>query len=428
MLYRLWRTISKELLLLYRDLGGLVIIFLMPLLLIITITLIQDSTFKNFEDTKIPVIVINHDQGEVSKKIVQEIKNSKTFSVVTKNKKADFSEATAKQAVFNGDYQMAIIIPKNLSADLDANTNAKVEEIVASLGYVPVTDSAKTVQPALATKREINLYFDPATNLSFKNSVKNAIDKMVYQIENQKIYAAFQAQLGTEAGAIDQSSFIAFKEITPAAHKEVKPNSVQHNVPAWALFAIFFIVVPLSINLVKEKNQGTVIRLFTSPTPYIIHILGKTLTYLLICIIQFLLMVAVGVFLFPYLGLTKLDVTGKMPLMLFVTFFAALAAIGFGILLGTLAKTQEQSAPFGATSVVVLAAIGGIWVPVFLMPTFMQSVAKFSPLNWGLSAYYDILLRNSGISAVLPEAALLLHFYVITVTISLIYDKRKKEL
>jgi ABC-2 type transport system permease protein len=49
-------------------------------------------------------------------------------------------------------------------------------------------------------------------------------------------------------------------------------------------------------------------------------------------------------------------------------------------LLGTVADTQEQSAPFGATSVVVLA-VGGIWVPVFLMPEFMQTIAKFSPMT-----------------------------------------------
>lgn len=46
--------------------------------------------------------------------------------------------------------------------------------------------------------------------------------------------------------------------------------------------------------------------------------------------------------------------------------------IGFGIAIGTVAKTQEQSAPFGATAVVILAAIGGVWVPVFMMPRVMQ--------------------------------------------------------
>jgi ABC-2 type transport system permease protein len=78
--------------------------------------------------------------------------------------------------------------------------------------------------------------------------------------------------------------------------------------------------------------------------------------------IQFYLMVLVGKYLFPYLSLPTLNLDGKFFLMSIVALFSGLAAIGFGILLGTIAKTQEQSAPFGATSVVILAAIGGVWV------------------------------------------------------------------
>jgi ABC-2 type transport system permease protein len=249
---------------------------------------------------------------------------------------------------------------------------------------------------------------------------------MVFEIENKKIYKAFQDQLGTTEKMTENQNLISFKEITPSkGNVEIIPNSVQHNVPAWTLFAIFFIVVPLSINLVKEKSQGTSVRARVSPTPYYIHILGKTCTYLIICMIQFLLMVAVGMYLFPYMDLPAFDVSGKMFHLIIVTLFAGLAAIGFGVLLGTIADTQEQSAPFGATSVVVLAAIGGIWVPVFLMPEFMQHVAKFSPMNWGLNAYYDIILRNSGITDIAKELILLFLFYIAMVTISIFYERKQ---
>lgn len=417
MLYKLWRSFFKEILLLKRDIGGIVIIFLMPLLLIITITLIQDSTFKNLEGSKIPIIFIDQDQSEVSKVIKKELETSKTFELIT-----NYNEKEAEKAVFTGDYQMAIVIPENLTKDLNSNIDSKVQTIVSSFGLE--SDSTATKVVASKTK-DIHLYFDPATNAGFKNSVMNAINKMVFEIENKKIYKAFQDQLGTTED-LENKSLITFKEITPNKGKEeLMPNSVQHNVPAWALFAIFFIVVPLSINLVKEKSQGTSVRVRVSPTPYYIHILGKTFTYLIICIIQFLLMVAVGVWLFPYMDLPQFDVTGKMFHLIIVTLFAGLAAIGFGVLLGTVAKTQEQSAPFGATSVVVLAAIGGIWVPVFLMPEFMQKIAAFSPMNWGLNAYYDIILRNSGIGEIAKELIFLFLFYIAMVTISLFYDRKQ---
>lgn len=419
MLYKLWRSFIKEIQLLKRDSGGIVIIFLMPLLLIITITLIQDSTFKNLEGSKIPIIFIDNDKSEVSKVIKKELETSKTFELVT-----DYNEKSAEKAVFTGDYQMAIVIPENLTKDLNSNIDSKVQTVVSSFGLE--TDSTAT--KAVASKaKDIHLYFDPATNAGFKNSVMNAINKMVFEIENKKIYKAFQDQLGTTED-LENKSLITFKEITPnKGNEEVMPNSVQHNVPAWALFAIFFIVVPLSINLVKEKSQGTSVRVRVSPTPYYIHILGKTFTYLIICVIQFLLMVAVGIWLFPLMDLPQFDVSEKMFHLLIVTLFAGLAAIGFGVLIGTVSDTQEQSAPFGATSVVVLAAIGGIWVPVFLMPEFMQKIAQFSPMNWGLNAYYDIILRNSGIGEIAKELIFLFLFYIAMVSISLLYERKQNS-
>lgn len=418
LLYKLWRSFIKEILLLKRDIGGIVIIFVMPLLLIVTITLIQDSTFKNLEGSKIPIIFIDNDKSEVSKNIKAELENSKTFQLLT-----NFNEKSAQDAVFSGDYQMAIVIPDNLTKDLNSNIDSKVQTIVSSFGLEG--DSAK-VKTAAPKAKEIHLYFDPATNAGFKNSVMNSVNKMVFEIENKKIYKAFQEQLGTTENLDENKNLISFKEITPKkGAMDVMPNSVQHNVPAWTLFAIFFIVVPLSINLVKEKSQGTSVRARISPTPYFVHILGKTFTYLIICIIQFLLMVAVGIYLFPYMDLPAFDVSGKMFQLVTVTLFAGLAAIGFGVLLGTIADTQEQSAPFGATSVVVLAAIGGIWVPVFLMPEFMQTVAKFSPMNWGLNAYYDIILRNSGIGGIAKELFFLFLFYIATVAISIFYERKQ---
>lgn len=419
-------SVKKEILLLQRDFGGLVILFVMPLVLIITITLIQNATFKSLSDNKIPILLVDYDNGTISKTVKDNLSQNGSFSIVSQIEGIKLTEASAKEAVFKGKYQLAIIIPEKLSSDLQAKVEQNVNKILSGFGVADTVNNSKNQQ--VISQKEVRLYFDPATQMTFKNSVKSAIDKMISQIETQSIYKTFQDQLGeSDTPIFDQKSFITFKEIVPTVNnKEILPNSVQHNVPAWSLFAIFFIVVPLSINIVKEKGQGTQIRLITNPVPYWILIAGKTATYLLICMIQFLLMVAVGIYVFPYLDLPVLDVSGKMMLMLIVALFSGLAAIGFGILLGTVAKTQEQSAPFGATSVVILAAIGGVWVPVFAMPKIMQYVSHISPMNWGLNAFYDVLLRNGNFIDILPEIIFLLLFFITTITIAILYDKKKR--
>jgi len=405
-----------------RDPGGLIILFVMPLVLIITITLIQDGTFRSVSDTSIPILLIDNDKGSVSETVQIQISESGNFEMITSLGEKPLTEERAAEEVFKGKYQLAIVIPENLSRDLKQKVDQNVLTILSSLGFEDNGLEPEEIQP-----KEIKLYFDPATQQAFKNSVKNGIERMIATIENQSIYKAFGEQLGEDVEShFDQESFIAFREITLTGEENIIPNSVQHNVPAWTLFAIFFIVVPLSINIVKEKQQGTLVRLISNPVPYAVVLAGKTITYLIICLIQFYLMVAVGVYLFPYLDLPSLEVSGHLLLMTLVALFSGLAAIGFGVLLGTIAKTPEQSAPFGATSVVVLAAMGGVWVPVFAMPNVMQYLAVASPMNWGLEAFYDVLLRKGSLTDLLPELILLLLFFIVTVLFAIGYDKKQR--
>lgn len=420
-------SVVKEFLLLKRDLGGLIILFIMPLVLVITVTLIQDSTFKTISDNKIPILLVDNDNGAVSKTVFENLEKSNLFSVVTLIDNKPITEEVAKEAVYKGKFQLAIIIPQNLSIDLQTKIDQNVENIVSKMGLTETDTSAQAEKPKVIKEKEVKLYFDPAVQMSFKNAVMSSIDKMISQIETKSIYTTFQNQLGEGNVQFEQKSFITFKEIIPRINnKEVLPNSVQHNVPAWTLFAIFFIVIPLSINIVKEKSQGTFVRLLTNPVSNLIVIIGKTITYSIICMIQFYMMVAVAIFLFPHIGLPPLNIEGHLFLMSIVALFSGFAAIGFGILLGTVATTQEQSAPFGATSVLILAAVGGVWVPVFAMPKIMQYIAKSSPMNWGLEAFYDVLLRNVSFLEIIPKISLLFLFFIITTSIALFYDKKKR--
>lgn len=421
-MHKLWSSAYKEFLLLTRDMGGLAVLFLMPLLLVITITVIQDNTFKTIQENKIPILLVDLDQGNVSKQVEENLMASKLFNVISEK-----DENTAQSLVQKGDYQLAIILPKNLSQDLALKIKQNVEDILAKFGIEEETISQT---PKSISKKEIRLYFDPATQQSFKSSVRNNIDKMISKIESQSIYKAFQKELGEDESEtiFETESFITFTEIIPNTEKQgAIPNSTQHNIPAWTLFAIFFIILPLSINMVNEKNQGTFVRLRTQPVPYAIILGGKAVVFLLVSLLQFALMLLVGIYLFPLINLPGLDVSGRLPLLFMVAFFSGLAAVGLGLLLGTIARSQEQSAPFGATFVVILAAIGGVWVPVFAMPKFMQIISNLSPMNWGLNAFYDVFLRNVGFLEIVPEISLLLLFFIGTTIIAIFYNERKKS-
>lgn len=421
----MWQTIKKEITLITRDTGGLVILFLMPLLLILIVTFVQDGTYRNFSKEKIAILLIDNDKDEISQKIKEHLDSSALFNIVSGKEGKPFTEEMARWLVLQGKYVMAIVVPEKLSSDTKLRVNQNVSRMVSLFSGMSAEETTDNKQ---TQAKNIRLYFDPTLQASFKETVKGAIRNMMAEVETHYIYHSLEEYMEAEDSiGIDQQS-IVFEEISPKSTDEkIIPNSVQHNVPAWALFAIFFIVIPLSTNIIKEKTQGTGLRVFTSPQPYSLFLTGKIMVYIVVSLIQFVLMLLVGLYIFPLMGLPSLVVTGKITLLAVMAAASGLSAIALGVLLGTLAKTQEQAAPLGATITVILAAIGGVWIPVFAMPHTMQTIAKISPMNWGLQGFYDILLRDGGCSAIAPEIGLLLAFSAICFCISIYYEKFKKS-
>ena len=91
------------------------------------------------------------------------------------------------------------------------------------------------------------------------------------------------------------------------ANEKLVLNSVQHNVPAWTMFAMFFILFPLAGNFIKEREEGSMLRLRLISGSQFPVMAGKFLFYFGVCLLQFVLMILVGIFIMPLLGLQQLD-------------------------------------------------------------------------------------------------------------------------
>jgi ABC-2 type transport system permease protein len=202
------------------------------------------------------------------------------------------------------------------------------------------------------------------------------------------------------------------------------PTSVQQNVPAWTLFGMFFIVIPLAGTLIRERQEGTLTRLMTMPVTNSSLLLGKVTAHLLICLIQFGLMLMVGKFLLPLFGTPVLELGSSPFALMLVAVSAALAACGYGILVGVVARSYDQAAIFGSVSIVIAAALGGVMVPIYVMPKFMQKLSVISPLGWGLDAFLDIFVRDGHLSTVLPRVAALGGFFLLCLAVAMVIFQR----
>lgn len=416
----------KDIKLLLRDTAGLAMLFGMPMALIIIMTLLQDSTFRALEEKKLPIIIANLDQDTFGINIVDGLKTSKFFKV-TEQEQGKNCINELKENVSAGDFQIGIVINENASGLMRNNVKFNILQLLPPEDSLIFGD-----QPiSLLKSANIDIYFDPITKNSFKQSITSALNQFSSGVETKimfEVYSSlFKELLGMEMR--NHSGFTKLVEVQTlyaGTNVEFVPNSVQHNVPAWTIFAMFFIVIPLAGNIIKERETGISTRLKIIAGSNMPIILGKVSTYFLVGMIQAVSMLAIGIFLLPLFGLPQLVIGDNYSSLIILTTAVSLAASGYGVVIGTMATTQEQSSIFGSISVVILAAIGGIWVPVFMMSDFMQMVSMLSPLSWALNGYYDVFLRNAGTIEIMPYVLTLTGFFLICITIS--WFARKKRL
>lgn len=422
---RLIASIIKEMILLARDKAGLTMLFVMPVALVLIMTLLQDSTFKQLEEKNIPVLVINHDADTFGINIVAGLKSSPVFKVDENN---NITDSDLILEVEQGNYLIGIIIRKNSTNLIKQSIRKKIQSQFPEdeIGSLFGADIISDEQP------RVEIYFDPILKSSYKQSIMGALKQFSAMVESSLIFDIY-SNLFKELIDINLkptgsfSNIVVFDEKYASANKNtIIPNSVQHNVPAWTIFAMFFIVIPLASNIIKERQSGVSARLRTIPGSNLITTFGKVITYFLVGLLQAFLMLIIGVWLLPVFGLPSLQIGDGGLALLIVTISIVIAATGYGILIGAIATSEQQSSIFGSISVVILAAIGGVWVPQFMMSDLMVTLSKISPLSWGLNAYYDILLRNSGIGDVMGYVALLLTFFLLCIGIAGYFNKIRK--
>lgn len=419
---RLTSTIRKELLILLRDKGGLAIMFLMPMAMITIMALIQDAPFKDYQEMKIPLLLVNKDTGSLGKAIEKGLNESKMFEI----NKQSINDTEVKQTVKKGDFEIGIFIPETATEQLDQNIDLFVTKKLseAGLGDSIVNESLNN------ETLHLNIYFAPDTKKSFRLSILNSLKQSTSKIETQTLLNFFSKELNKDGDQMNNKEqmkdFVQFNEISTVEtpQEALQLNSVQHNVPAWTIFGIFFIVISMAGSIIKERDDGSYLKIRTMPGSFITVLSGKIISYLFITIIQAILMLLVGLYLLPLLDLPKLSIGTNVFAMLLMIVFTGLAATGFGVMVGSIFKTHQQASTFGAVSVVILAALGGIWVPVYVMPEAVRIMAEFSPLYWSLSGFHKLFLNAGTLTDILPYLLKLSLFFAACLGIASLYNKR----
>lgn len=414
-MFKLWTTIIKDVRILLRDRVGISLMFVMPIILVVVVTSIQNSTFNLVNKNKLSVLICNTDTGRASVQLIKSINKIGMFKVsLVPN---DKTEKQMGDAMHSQDAMLGVIIPSNFTVKVDAKSKSIAGKALKSFGLAGDTvKKAGDVDP-------LTLYYNPILQESLRLSVQGGIRSALQLVESRETLRSLYFSIN-EKPLPEQlenemlNNNTAINEIPVSKDgTRATPNATQHNVPAWTIFAMFFVIMSLGGSIVREKVSGSFIRLKTLPTNYWVGILSKQITYLCVTLLQAAVIFSMGIWLFPYIGLPALNLPSDVLALFIVTLVCGWCAVSYSICVGVFADTQEQANGFGAVSIVILSSIGGLMVPSFAMQGFAKSAANFSPMHWCLQSYYSLFLEGGNLRDVVNNIILLL---IITLVLQLV--------
>jgi ABC-2 type transport system permease protein len=374
-----------------RDIHALAVLFIMPMAFILIMSLSLQSTMDSSAEIRPEIGLWIENINEPLKNKVEKLEG---FKIRTYHDK--------KEAI----------------------GSAKRDEIKA---VISIPDNANSITNGRNRKANneprIRIYIAPSTSYQLRQLIHVSLASL---LSAEKINELVSRQKPTKTDPNKlYSELIKTQELFERQGEKSQPTSVQQSVPAWLIFSMFFVVIPIATTFIVEQQQGTLQRLKSYPIPGGLLLLGKLIPYMGINLIQTFLMFMVGIYLVPLLGGDALQLPEHPLLLLPISIAISVTAISFALLVATLVKTTEQATTIGGISNLLLGAIGGIMVPTFIMPEIMQTVARFSPMNWGLEGYLDILLRQGGLEDTLPEIGKLLLLAAVLFLMALYFYRKK---
>jgi len=194
--------------------------------------------------------------------------------------------------------------------------------------------------------------------------------------------------------------------------QDQKILSMAHSSPAMMIqFAIAGLLTAASV-IVNERKTRALQRLLTTSTSRLQILLGHYLAIFTIIFVQFLLLMLFG-------QLLHVDYL-RLPLAtLLVAVVTAICIASLGLLIGVLAKSEEQAIVFSLIPMFVLSGLGGAWVPLEFTGAAFQAIGHVSPVAWAMDGFKNITARGLGFGSVLLPAAALFGYAIIFFALAL---------
>ena len=198
---------------------------------------------------------------------------------------------------------------------------------------------------------------------------------------------------------------------------EIKDEYINYLIPGMAVFGLMILIPSVGGIMVRDRARGFLSRLMTTPARPSDFIFGYSLPFVPVIIISVAIYLGMGV-------LMGLSIIGNLGLAFLILFITGICCLGIGMILGTLAKSEEQASAAPWIFIVPIVMISGAWWPVEQMPSVIKGIAEALPFLHAMDACRDVVTRGAGFTAILPDLYWLIGWTVALFALGVILFRR----
>jgi ABC-type multidrug transport system permease subunit len=381
----------KDLTQFLRDFKTFMFLLFMP----IVFTFLFGYAFGGFggngeSDSRLPVGFLNEDDRWISKALHNLLSDS---DLIRLRENVFLSASDLDRMVAEGDLAAAVIIPNGYSKAVLADKSARLI-VIADTG----TSAWTTIEAELL---KLASRLDGAVRTA---TIMEALDgeRIPFEYGFEQTLKAWE------------DPPIAVVETTSSAVEETDAGiaALAHTSPGMMLqFSIAGLLTCAQV-IVTERKSRTLQRILTTNTRRIHILLGHYLAIFLLIFIQFTLLITFGQVIL------KVDYLRAPEATFLVVFSAALCIAALGLLIGVVARSEEQAVTFSLIPMFVFSGLGGAWVPLEVTGETFARIGHVSPVAWAMDGFKNVVIRGFGFDSVLLPAAALAGYALVFFTLA----------
>ncbi|MEU6378764.1 ABC transporter permease [Streptomyces sp. NPDC046909] len=370
----------------FRDRTALFFMVLLPVAIIVVIG-VTVSGFDQFRVGLVPAART----GPVARELVSGLTGAPGLRTRTYDSAAD-----ARTALRRAELDAVVVVPDGLDAAVRDGRQVTVPVLVepsGSAGHAAVS-SVSAVVAGHAARLQAAAFAAGETGRSFDDALALARD--------------------TDRAA----SPITVRGETVNGRSDYLPLGYSYSTPTMLVLFVFINALAGGAAIVQTRRTGVYARALAAPVSARSLVLGETIAYLLLALVQSLLIVAIGALAF--------DVDWGDPLAAGVLVAVwALVGTGAGVLAGALFRTPEQVHAIGPALGIGLGMLGGCMWPLALVPDWLRTVGYAVPHAWAVEAWTTLLSRNGDLAAILRDLGVLAAFAAVLLTLASVFLRRR---